>query len=782
LAERLIPAYDHGVRLIDLAPLGDARLVPATLAAALGVEINSDNPLSGVLAALRDRQMLLVLDNCEHVIDAAAGAAAAILASAPEVRILATSREPLRIEGEQLHRLSSLESPPISRSMSAAEALGFSAVELFVERAAANLDEFELNDANAQIIGVICQKLDGIPLAIELAAARVDVLGLQGLAARLEDRLGLLTTGRRTALPRHQTLRATLDWSYNLLPETQRFVLRRLAIFAGDFTREAANVIAASANIGASEVFESVADLVAKSLIMANVDDTPAYYRLLETIRAYAFEKLAESGESDQVARRHARYFRDLFERAEAEVETRPMDEWVAAFRRQIDNLRAALQWVFSPNGDTGLGVALTVASIPLWINLSMMAECRHHVEHALARLNSVAEQDSQSEMQLHAGLGMSLNYTTGPVSATAAAWTKTLEIAQSLGDTEYQLRALRGLWAHQMNGAEYRRALALAQEFRSLAAASADPADLDFGNRMAALMLHYLGDQESASRLLDPRLASPVAPFDHPQTVRFLLDRDVTVQALSSRILWLQGFPDQATRAARSAVDRALAIGHGLSLCHALAQAACPVAQFTGDLAWAESSVAMLLDNAKERGLAGWIARGHCFLGMVMIAREDFAAGLPLLRDALVELRESGAAPGYPAFLAVLAGGLGRAGQVIEGLAVVDQALALSKGHEEHWCLPELLRTEGELHLREGAGETALAKAAICFREALEWAQRGRVPAWELRAVTSLARLWQAQDRRDARDLLRPVYARFNEGFDTADLQTAKRLLDELG
>jgi hypothetical protein len=383
--------------------------------------------------------------------------------------------------------------------------------------------------------------------------------------------------------------------------------------------------------------------------------------------------------------------------------------------------------------------------------------------------------------MQLRAALGMSLNYTTGPVSATAAAWTDTLMIANRLDDTEYRLRALRGLWAHHMNRGEYRRALAFAQEFRGLAAISGDPDTTDFGDRMAALMLHYLGDQKNARGHLEQRPPPPFAPVYHSQTARFLLDRDVTVQALLSRTLWLQGFSDQATRAAGLAVDRALTIGHALSLCHALAQAMCPVALYTGDLACAESSVTMLLDNARERGLTGWIARGTCFLGMVMIAREDFSAGIPLLRGALAELRENGAAPSYPAFLATLAGGFGCTGQVAEGMATIDQALMLSTEREEHWCLPELLRIKGELAILDDAADAAAA-AEGHFLEARDWAHRHQALAWELRAATSLARLRQRQHRvAEGREVLGSVYDRFTEGFGTADLKAAKALLAAL-
>jgi len=781
VANRARESYKDGAWFVGLASLSDPNLVPSAVGTVLGVSPSGSDHTRALAAWLRDKHILIVLDNCEHVIGAVAALAEAILKAAPHTGILATSREPLRAEGEWLHRLAPLELPPQGRTFpTAAEALGYSAVELFNERATAITDSFVIDDTSVPAVLEICRRLDGMPLALELAAARVHTLGIGELAVRLDNRFGILTNGRRTALPRQQTLRATIDWSYDLLPEPERRLLRYLAVFAGGCTLEAIAAVAEGADLADVPVIENMANLVAKSLVVLDASESPNQWRMLETIRAYAIQKLAESGEHEVVAKRHAQHYRDLFERAAAEAEMLPTDKWLPAYRPHIDNLRAALQWAFSPEGDVSIGVALAVAAIPLWIKLSMMAECRHHVERALALLNSSADRDPQCEMQLHAALGMSLNYTTGPVSTTAAAWTRTLEIAKSLDNTEYQLRAFRGLWAHHMNAAEYRRALAFAQEFRGLAAASADPTDLVFGDRMAALMLHYLGDQEGARRHLE--YGSLHAAGRQSQTSRFLLDREITVQALLARIFWLQGFPDEAARTARSAVDRALATGHALSLCHALGQAACPVAHFIGDLAWAEESVAILLDNARERGLSGWIARGHCFLGMAMISQRDFAGGLPLLRDALADLSESGSAPGYPAFLAVLAAGLGRAGQVIEGLTVINQALTLAKGREEHWCVPELLRSEGELHLLEDQGKTARSNAEDCFRQALEWAQRDGVLAWELRIALNLARLWRGQGRSaDAIGILQPVYDRFTEGFDTADLRAARALLDTL-
>src|SRR5260221_3856644 len=334
VAGGLIDAYEHGVRLIDLALVSNPLLVPSALAAALGLELRADDPLPGLIAALRDKQMLLVLDNCEHVIESAASLAAAVLSSAKRVHIVATSREPLRAEGEHIYRLPSLASPPPATQLTAAEALTFAAVQLFVERVAASLGKFELSDADAPFVADICAKLDGVPLAIEFAAARVDVFGIPGLASRLGDCLRLLTSGRRTALPRHKTMRATLDWSYESLPELERLVLRRLAIFAGAFSLEAPSMVAASKEVGDLQIADRTANLVAKSLVTVDLGGDVVRYRLLAITRAYALEKLTESGEFDRLARRHAEYYRALSDGAEGESEMNNVIECFADCER----------------------------------------------------------------------------------------------------------------------------------------------------------------------------------------------------------------------------------------------------------------------------------------------------------------------------------------------------------------------------------------------------------------------------------------------------------------
>jgi predicted ATPase/DNA-binding winged helix-turn-helix (wHTH) protein len=781
VAERMIADYEHGVWLVDLAPLGDPRLVPSAVATVLGLEIRTENPLPGLVAALRDRRMLLLLDNCEHVIDATASLAAAVLTGVPRVNILATSREPLGVAGERVHRLGPLGSPPTSSGLTAAEAATFPAVQLFVERVTAIVEDFALTDANAPLIVEICQRLDGLPLAIEFAAPRVEVLGIEGLAAGLDHSLPLLTARRRTAMPRHRTMRAVIDWSYGLLRADEQLFFRGLGIFAGGFTIEAAAAVTIQAADIPYEALDRLADLVAKSLVAADVSEAKPRFRLLDIASAYAIEKLDESGDRKRLARRHAEHYRNLFERAEGEAAARPADEWLVEYAREIDNLRAALDWAFSPDGDGSIGVALATAAVPLWMRLSLPEECRGRAERALAALGAGASRDARHEMKLHAAVGASLIYSRGAGSPEASmAYTRSLEIAESLDDAEYRLRALWGLYTYHTVSGRYRVALELAQRFHALAAERPDPNDRLTGEGMIGVTQHFLGDLPSARRHLEHVLVGYVAPDQTSHIVRFQTDQRVVWRVILARVLWLEGFPDQATRAAHSTVEDAHAVNHTISLCQALAHAACPLALLTGDLAAAEHYSTMLLDHSTRFALAFWGAWGRSFQGVLVIQRGDVITGLRLLRAGFDEIGEGGFAIFW--LIAILmAEALGRAGQNAEGLGAIEEAIARAEHTEERWAMAELMRVKGELLLSQGAPGAAAA-AQDLFRQALDWARQQGALSWELRAATSLAGLLHHQGRpADAIACLQPVYDRFSEGSGTVDLITAKQFLNEL-
>ena len=390
VAERMIGAYEHGVWLVDLAPLGDPRLVPSAVATVLGLEIRTEDPLPGLVAALRDNRMLLLLDNCEHVIDAAAGLAAAVLSGAPGVNILATSGSRSGYAGERVYRLGPLNSPEPSSGLTAAEAAAFPAVQLFVERVTAIVEDFALTDANAPLVVEICRQ------ARRLAVGdRVRRTARRGAWGRRPCRPpGRQLAAVRSAAPRSHA--AAPDHAGRRRLELRSAERGRAAILPGSrhirgrlYRSRRPRPLPWMQQQQRIDAIDRLADLVAKSLVVADVSGTKPRFRLLDTTRAYAIEKLDESGERERIARRHAEYYRDLFERAEGEVAARPTGEWLADYAREIDNLRAALDWAFSPGGDGSIGVALTAAAVPLWMRLSLLEECRSRAKQALGALGT---------------------------------------------------------------------------------------------------------------------------------------------------------------------------------------------------------------------------------------------------------------------------------------------------------------------------------------------------------------------------------------------------------
>ena len=776
VARRLFPSFHGDVRLVELVSLSDPALVPSAVAGGLGLKLGGNEISAELVArAIGAQKLLLVLDNCEHVIDAAAKLAETIVRLCSRTTILATSREILKIEGEYVYRVPPLDVP--LQHEEPGNMLGHSAVQLFIATTRALQSDFSPDGENLPAIAAICRRLDGIPLAIDLAATRVATLGLQQVAAGLDDRLGLLTGGRRTALPRHQTLRATLDWSYELLPEPERLVMRRLAVFAGDFTADAVSSVAAGGEIAASETVCSLANLVTKSLVTLDAGSVIAHYRLHETTRVYALEKLIESGEFEQVARRHANYYRDLFDRAETELDTLPTATWLVRYGRQIGQVRAALDWAFSPTGAAEVGVALTVAAVPLWVHLSLMEECRGRVEQALA--GPAESRDARRNMQLYAALGAALFLTKGSSSETLAAWTSALEIAESLDDADYRLRAVWGFYIDCITSGRYRAALTLADRFCARAATSTDSADAPIGDRLVGGALFGLGDLKGARQHLEHMLGRYVARRSH--IVRFQFDQRLLGRSYHCLTLWLQGFADQAMRSVECQVVDARASDYPRSLSTLLFQSACPIALYIGDLALAERYLKAFMDHSARHALELWNVVGRCFAGVLLIKRGNIGRGLELLRSAFARKPQNLFTILHTTFLAEIADALGRDGKAAEGLSLVDEALARSERNEDRWCIAELLRIKGELVLREGAPRAAAA-AEEHFFQSLDWARRQGALSWELRTSTSLARLQHDQGRTaEARSLLQSVYDRFSEGFETGDLKAANACLNSL-
>ena len=377
VAKELMSQFPDGVVFVSLAAVTDAQSAFEALAMALACNVSSrDLLLRSLPEKLRDRHALLVLDNCEQVLDAAAEMTESLIAASNHLRVLVTSREGLRAQGELIYNVPPLDVP--GREKHNFEILQASAVQLFLARTCLIDPHFATDERNVFLSGLVCRRLDGIPLAIELAAARAGVLGVEVLAANLDDRFRILTGCSRTALPRHQTLKATFDWSYRLLDDTEQKLLRVLGIFVNTFTFDAVcHVIGGGMSHG--QIMNAMSGLVDKSLLLNEKDGVVHRYRLLETTRAYALQQMLDNGEHRSVALAHARYFRMLFDPNQPHWIKQPLDVWLDDFRRELGNLRAALEWLLSECGDATLGMELFAITMPYLFDPSQLQRYQHH-------------------------------------------------------------------------------------------------------------------------------------------------------------------------------------------------------------------------------------------------------------------------------------------------------------------------------------------------------------------------------------------------------------------
>ncbi|OXI64349.1 transcriptional regulator [Burkholderia sp. AU28863] len=609
-------AQRTGVRavFVNFAPVSAAASAASTIASALGVAVSSGDPVPDLIQALGASPVLLVLDNCEHLIDAVAVLAEQLLQGASGVHLLVTSREPLRAEGESVHRLAALPSPETDAGVSLHDAVQFPAIALFHDRARAANDRFALSDANLGPVIDICRRLDGIPLAIEFAAARVGLMDVHSIAARLDDRFALLTQGRRTALARQQTLRATLDWSYELLRPEERQVLRRLSVMRAAFGMDAAAAVAAGGDVDDLAAFDAVTGLIAKSLIACAIDDSDHPYRLLDTTRHYAYMRLEEADELDDARRRHALYCCAIFADPVAAWEGKAPRQWLAIHSQRIDDVRAAFDWAAGQDGEPKLAIDLLIATAPLWFHLSLPHEFLGMAERAIAAAENSDLAGKEQHIELLAAYGHALWHTRGPTAAMANAFDAAQAAAQRLGDDRLALRMLWGVWAHRTLAGAYAESLEHARAFRAAAARTGDFSTTQTGERMCALSHHFLGDHDIARALIEAVMARDKDPVRATHANHAQVDAHIAAISILMRILWLQGETDAAMALARDCATEALAIDHDLTVCYGLAIGSIAVATWEGEAALAREWTVRLRERTRRRGLAYWDKWGEGF------------------------------------------------------------------------------------------------------------------------------------------------------------------------
>ena len=644
-AAEVLDAYRDGVWIAELGSVRDPALVTTTVAHAVGVqERPGASPMESLCGHLKARQVLLILDNCEHLPGTCAELADRLLGGSEQATILATSREPLRATGEQIYALSPLSLPETGSSL---EALRRSeAVALFVERVQLQLSDFELTAERAPAVVEICVHLDGIPLALELAAARAQSLSVEQIGVRLSDRFRLLTSGARAALPRQQTLRATLDWSYGLLNEQERVVLRRLAVFPATFTIEAAAAIASDERIDDYAVIDLLSQLVSRSLVIADTAIHETRYRLLETTRAYALEKLVETNENENLLQRHALFFRKMFEPAFDDWLELSDPEWRARYLGEIGNLRAALDWALEQPVDREIGIELASASGIVWSTLGLFSEGVRRLQMAITRV----ERGTPDRVRAPLWLWLSRCLAETPKEA-GASLERAIELYRRLGEPIGLGIALVRL----------ARCLAIMGKFEESEASVAEAWPLLKDSSTRAIYYYHFNCGFVKSRMGDMPAARE--EFDQALALARELRDDLGVLAMTGNVVnVMMGLGD---------LDGAIAALRNL----------------VGLIRSSPSGTPRLLGTALMN-LAGFL-----------LEKNDFDASLAVAREGLPLLAADGSAMFFSDYGAHRAGRLGNFGKAALLLGYADRVHAENDAKRSAYTIPIRERFVAKLH-----------------------------------------------------------------------------------
>ncbi len=759
----------------DLSTVNDQEHLIGAIASAVGLGPHLVDPKQALLNFLRPRRALIILDSCEHLIEKIAEIAGSIFQNAPGIYILATSREALHVPGEHVLRLCPLDCPPEQAGLTASEVIAYPAVRLFAERVSARRGEFSLSDDEAPMVAEICRKLDGIPLAIELAAGRAAILGVGNTVARLGSRLDLLKFGRRTANPRHQTLIATLDWSHDHLSEVERVLLRRVAIFVGHFTLEAALAVAEEAGIDGSEIAEALGNLVNKSLIGVWTGSRGPCYQLLDTTRAYALEKLAISDEQDSIAERHASFAIQMLESNPANLFDLESTEAAAnAVRDYLGNIRAALEWSFGPNGNDRTAIRLAAAASPLLLAMSLLLECRKWMERAIDRI--AADCDPRDQMEIHASLALSLMFTAGNSERVREAFNMALTFAERLEDTYQQLRLLSGLSMYLHRTIDAAGSLEVALRAESVAKRTGNREDAALADAMLGAAYYMLADHVRAPKHLE-RALHRSQDSQRFNATQYLFDLRTTSLFNLTRSHWFAGNLDRAAAYAKRTIEEAGRSNHPIALCRAFILTM-PFHFWIGHLGQVERNLSELELTAEKYSLEPFRAVAMGLRGRLLIHIGQTVDGIRHLQDSLEKLRVLRYEMLVTDFVAELAVSLARQNERTEALALIDASIATQLDLKRPLHLPALFLSKGIALVCGDARQ--IGSAQECFEEAMTLAGQQSALSFELRAGLELAQLWidRGQIRR-AHDLIGPIYDRFIEGLATPDLVLARQILE---
>jgi predicted ATPase len=677
------------------------------------------------------------------VIDAVASVAEQLYQETAKVHLLATSRECLKVDGERCCRVLPLDFPPSGSEQTAKAVLQYAAAQLFVQRVSARDGAFVLTDEEAPFVAEICRKLDGLPLAIELAAGQVAALGVKGTVARLLSRLELLKLSRRTTVPRHRTLKATLDWSYDLLSDVERIVFRRIALFVGHFTLEAAQRVAGELGSGTSDIVDAIAGLFEKSLLETRLDQGQPQYRFLHTTRAYALGKLEEYAELDLISARHAEYVAEQLESERTTVLALPKAERFTIYTGQLGNVRAALEWSFGPHGDDEVATRLAAASMPLFMELSLLIECQGWAERAIARLGD-QHKNSRREMEIYASLSLALMHTEGSSERVREAFSRALDVAAIQGDSAYELRLLSGLFMYYRWNIDINAALDVASRSKEVALKTQDPDDMALAESMLGAAHHLAGNHLVALKHFETGLSNS-ASGSRFRAGQHLFHNNSLLLVGMARCLLYRGLLDQSLDYARLAIEEGEKSGHPATLCRSLSLVL-PVYLALADSRRSGQYIAQLTELAAAYSLKPYRAVATGLRGQWLLLQGDLREGIPLLKKALEELHAQRHEMLNMDFLCDLSAGLIAIGEHQEALTLTINAIDVQQRGGKFLYMPALFRMKGLILASRSAKDYFEAKGSLL--SAIDWAKRQSATLFELKAATDLAELLLKQDR----------------------------------
>jgi predicted ATPase/DNA-binding winged helix-turn-helix (wHTH) protein len=767
--------FGRKVHFVDLESLTDPRHVAGAVATSLGLELKSRDSGLELVDLVRSQKILIILDSCEHVIEAVALVAEQLYQETEQIHLLTTSRELLKVEGEHCCRVLPLDFPPDGSEQTANAVLRYPAAQLFVRRVAARAGGVVLTDEEAPFVAEMCRKLDGMPLAIELAAGQVAALGLKNTVSRLVSRLELLKLSHRTTVPRHRTLKATLDWSYNLLSDAERVVLRRIAPFVGHFTLEGARYVAGELGANEGEIFDAIAGLVEKSLIATRIDETQAQYRLLDTTRAYALEKLEEHAEVDAVFRRHAEYVAGYLESQRVALlalamaeraaypnpsgNIRPAPEWglesrgnnqiatgfaaASTHSSQLGNIRAALEWSFGPNGDDEIATRLAAASTQLFLELSLLIECRVWAERATARLGD-QHKNSRREMEIYASLSLALMHSEGGSGLVRKAFSRALDVAVIQGDFAYELRLLSGLFMYYRWSIDINAALDVASRSKEVALKTGDHDDIALAESMLGAAHHLAGNHLVASRHFESGLSHSASGWRF-RAGHHLFHHSSLLLVGMARCLLYRGLLDQSLDYAKRAIEEGEKSNHPATLCRSLSLVL-PVYLALADSRRSEQYIVQLTELAAAYSLKPYRAVAKGLRGQWLLLQNDLSEAIPLLKRALEELHAQRHEMLNMDFLCDLAAGLIAMGEHQEALTLTVKAIDVQRRGGKLLYMPALFRMKGLILASRSDEDYFEAEGSLLV--AIDWAKRQSAALFELKAATDLAELFLKRDR----------------------------------